>query len=224
MNILLVGGNEMNRSHIKRALEDAHFTVTSVEGGNEAISLTEVNEYDMIIIDLLLPDANGVNLCRELRCRDVQAPIIILTSRNTISIRVSALDSGADDFLLKPADEQELCARIRALLRRERHTRRDNILTVNDLQLDGERYTVKRNGHEIPLTSKEYKLLNYLMRRPNMLCTKSMLEEHVWGCFHLRNSNVVEVTVSRLRKKLHMPGSTNLIETRRGVGYVMRAD
>lgn len=220
MHILIVGGNEEHRASVKHLLEKSHYTTSTTESGEEACSLSGINEYDLIIIDLLLPDARGVDVCREIRAGGVNIPILILTARKDVATRVSALDSGADDFILKPVHDDELLARVRALLRRERQYAHD-ILLVQDVTLDSRQYKVSRSGKEVPLTDKEYKVLNYMMRRPNMLCTKSMLEEHVWGHFYLRNSNVIEVTMSRLRKKLNLPGLSDFIITRRGIGYVI---
>lgn len=220
MHILVVGGNEEQRAGVTNVLEQGHCTVSVAESGEDAISLIEINEYSLIIIDLLLPDHTGFDLCRRIRALGVDAPIIILTARKDVRTRVSALDSGADDFVLKPVHHNELMARIRALMRREKIFRGD-IVSVGDVQLDASTYVVHRSGKEIPLTSKEYRLLNYMMKRPNYLCTKTMLEEHVWGHYHLRSSNVIEVTMSRLRKKLNIPGLREFIVTRRGIGYMI---
>lgn len=221
MNILIVGGNGKHRAETKQMLEQAHFSVTTVAKSSSAVSLAGVNEYDMVIIDISSTDGGDLHMCKKLRSLEVMAPIIVIASSDNASMHVSALDSGADDFLLKPVQEAELLAHVRALLRRQR-TYTDNVIEMNDVQLDATKYVVRRSGREVSLTSKEYKLLNFMMRRPNILCTKSMFEEHVWGCFRLRNSNVVEVTISRLRKKLRVPGKRDPITTRRGVGYILQ--
>lgn len=218
MHILVVGGSEEHRASIKSMLERGHYTVSLAESAEEAYSQISVNEYDLIIIDLLLPDARAVDICKSMRSDGISVPIVLLTARTDVATRVSALDSGADDFVLKPVHSNELLARVRAMLRRER-TYIDAIINVRDVILDTQRYIVSRAGSEIALTVKEFKLLNYMMRRPGQLCTKSMLEEHVWGHYHLRSSNVIEVTMSRLRKKLNIPGLSDFIVTRRGIGY-----
>ena len=220
MHVLVAQDGRRVDEHIKRIFERAKLTVTISHTGEEVLEKASIGEFDIILLDAPLPDLDECDVCRDIRKMHVLTPILVLTSCQTVAQKIASLDAGADDCLVKPFSFDELLARIRALLRRGTDIQ-DNKIQIGDVELDSSKYVVHRNGEEILLTSKEYKLLNYLMRNPNRLCTKSMLEEHVWGHFHLRNSNVIEVTMSRLRKKMNQPGGDEFITTRRGIGYVI---
>lgn len=220
MHILIIDDEKKIALQIKRALEDAQFTTTVVHTGKEAVRKTEVFEFDVIILDYYLPDIDGIDVCKQMREKGVTAPILMLTVRDDIESRVSGLDAGADDYLIKPFSYEELTARLRALLRRDREGKSSE-LCIKDLELNPSKYTVKYKERNISLTSKEYKLLDYLMRHVNQVCTKLMLEEHIWGSRYGHMGNIVEVTISRLRRKLDKVGVGNFITTRHGLGYVV---
>jgi DNA-binding response OmpR family regulator len=174
--------------------------------------------YDLVILDIMLPGKDGMEVCRALRDEHIRTPILMLTARDALDDRVEGLDSGADDYLVKPFEMAELRARIRALLRRE-SPNRGGVLQAADLRLDPARHTVERAGRPIELTSKEFALLEYLMRRPGNLVTREMAEEHLWSGEHLVASNVVDVYIRRLRRKVDDPFGEKLVETVRGLGY-----
>ncbi len=222
MTILVVEDEYKIARFIQKGLEMEHFTVDVVHDGEEAINKIEINGYDLIILDLMLPKKDGIEVCKEIRAKKIDTPIIMLTARDTVEDRIRGLDEGADDYVVKPFAFGELLARIRALLRREKTVKRTR-LQIADLILDPAAHEVKRNGNVIPLTSKEYRLLDYLMRRPGQVCTRTMIGEHIWGYNFTDNSNVIDVTISNLRKKIDGGYSLKLIQTIRNVGYKIKA-
>jgi DNA-binding response OmpR family regulator len=191
---------------------DAAFT------GPEGEELAEFTPYDAIILDVMLPGKNGMEVCRDLRKRRVITPIIMLTARDTVDDRVQGLDSGADDYLVKPFALNELRARLRALLRRD-GADKSGSLEVADLVLDPASHRVERAGAPISLTSKEFALLEYFMRHPNLVITREMAEAHIWNYDFSGTSNVVDVYLRRLRRKIDDPFEVKLFETVRGTGY-----
>ncbi|MFZ5364136.1 MAG: response regulator transcription factor, partial [Patescibacteria group bacterium] len=203
---------------IQRGLEIEHYTVDVAYDGEEALNKLSVNDYDLIILDLMLPKKDGIEVCKEIRDKKIDAPVIMLTARDTIEDRVKGLDQGADDYIVKPFAFGELLARIRALLRREKTVKR-SVLQIADLVLDPATHEVIRAGKTLPLTSKEYRLLDYFMRRPGQVCTRTMIGEHIWGYNFVDSSNVIDVSVSNLRKKVDGNFSPQLIKTVRNVGY-----
>jgi DNA-binding response OmpR family regulator len=164
-----------------------------------------------------------VEVCKEIRERKISAPVIMLTARDTIEDRIKGLDQGADDYIVKPFAFGELLARIRALLRREKTVKR-SVLQISDLVLDPATHEVTRAGKQLPLTSKEYRLLDYFMRRPGQVCTRTMIGEHIWGYNFVDSSNVIDVSVSNLRKKVDGEYPLQLIKTVRNVGYKIIQD
>ncbi|TLN06270.1 response regulator transcription factor, partial [bacterium] len=174
--------------------------------------------YDAIILDLMLPGRDGIEVCRELRSQHVTTPILMLTARDTVEDRVLGLDSGADDYLVKPFALNELRARLRALLRRDAPDK-SGILQVADLTLDPASHQVERGGIPISLTSKEFALLEYFLRHPNRVITREMAEGHIWSYDFVSSSNVVDVYMRRLRRKIDDPFDVRLFETVRGSGY-----
>jgi DNA-binding response OmpR family regulator len=218
MTILVVEDEVKITRFIKKGLEMEHYTVDTAYDGEEALNKAEVNNYDLIILDIMLPKVDGIEVCRRLRADKVETPIIMLTAKDTVEDRVKGLDAGADDYLIKPFAFGELVARIRALLRREK-TVSDTELQVGDLTLNPATHEVFRNGKEIPLSSKEYRLLDYMMRRPGHVCTRTMIGEHIWGYNFQDDSNVIDVYISYLRKKIDSGFNRKLIYTVRDVGY-----
>lgn len=221
MTILVVEDEHKITRFIQRGLEMEHFTVDAAYDGEEALSKIEVNGYDLIILDLMLPKKDGIEVCKEIRGKKIDTPIIMLTARDTVEDRIRGLDEGADDYVVKPFAFGELLARIRALLRREKAVKRSQ-LQIADLVLDPATHDVMRSNTPLQLTSKEYRLLDYLMRRPGQVCTRTMIGEHIWGYNFTDNSNVIDVTVSNLRKKIDDGQTLQLIQTVRNVGYKIK--
>jgi DNA-binding response OmpR family regulator len=220
MRILLVEDNRRLNTSLKMSLEDDGYAVDCAYDGVEGQELAEMTPYDLIILDIMLPRRDGLEVCRELRQQRNRTPILMLTARDAVEDRVKGLDSGADDYLVKPFAINELRARLRALLRRESDDR-SGLVTVGDLVLDPAAHAVTRSSVPIDLTAKEYSLLEYLMRNPNRLITRQMAENHVWSYDYDGASNVVDVYIRRLRRKVDDPFETPMIETVRGVGYKM---
>jgi DNA-binding response OmpR family regulator len=204
-----------------QSLVEDGYAVDPAYDGLEGEEMAQVYPYDAIILDIMLPKKNGLEVCRELRNQRVNVPIRMLTARDTVEDRVSGLDSGADDYLVKPFAMEELRARLRALLRR-RSDDKSGLLKVGDLMLDPATHAVERAGQAVELTAKEFSLLEYLMRNANRVVTRSMVENHIWSYDFQASSNVVDVYVRRLRRKLDDPFDEKLIETVRGVGYRLR--
>jgi DNA-binding response OmpR family regulator len=220
MRILLVEDNRRLANSLKAHLVDDGYAVDVAYDGIEGQELAEMTPYDVIILDIMLPGRDGLEVCRELRLQKVPSNIIMLTARDAVEDRVRGLDSGADDYLVKPFSIEELKARLRALLRRDSDDK-SGVLQIGDLCLDPANHTVTRAGHPIELTSKEFALLEYLMRNPNRLITREMAQDHVWSYDYEGVSNVVDVYIRRLRRKVDEPCEPRLIETVRGSGYRM---
>ena len=221
MRILLVEDNKRLSDSLRLSLEDNGYAVDVAYDGQEGEDLAEFTPYDTIILDVMLPKRDGIEVCRSLRRKRVQSPILMLTARDALEDRVLGLDSGADDYLVKPFEMDELMARLRALMRRESDDK-SGLITIADLVLDPATHFVKRNGQSLDLTSREYELLEYLMRNPNRLITRQMAENHLWSYDATVQSNVVDVYIRRLRRKVDDPFEVKLIETVRGSGYRMR--
>jgi two-component system, OmpR family, copper resistance phosphate regulon response regulator CusR len=218
VRILLVEDNKHLSDSLRVNLEDDGYVVDTAYDGTDGEEMGMMSGYDVIILDIMLPGKNGLDVCHELRNRHVTTPILMLTARDALEDRVQGLDSGADDYLVKPFEVDELRARIRSLLRRESSSK-SGILQVADLVLDPATHAVSRAGKQIELTAKEFSLLEYLMRHPNHLITREMAEEHLWSYDHMVASNVVDVYIRRLRRKIDDPYDVKLLETLRGAGY-----
>ena len=218
MRILLVEDNRRLSDSLRMTLQDDGYAVDVAYDGLEGEELAMIASYDIIILDIMLPQKDGLSVCKALRNQRVNTPVLMLTARDALEDRVSGLDSGADDYLVKPFEVDELRARMRALLRRESGSK-SPLLKVADLEMDPATHTVQRAGQPIELTSKEFALLEYLMRHPNRLVTREMIQEHLWGYDHVLGSNVVDVYIRRLRRKIDDDSQVKLIETMRGTGY-----
>jgi DNA-binding response OmpR family regulator len=221
MRVLLVEDNRRLSNSLKASLADDGYAVDVAYDGVEGQELAEMTPYDVIILDIMLPRRDGLDVCRELRNQRINIPILMLTARDAIEDRVKGLDSGADDYLVKPFAIDELHARLRALLRRD-SSDKTGLLKVANLVLDPAAHTASRNGVPIELTAKEFALLEYLMRNPNRLITRQMVENHVWSYDYEGASNVVDVYIRRLRRKIDEHFDIKLIETVRGAGYRMQ--
>lgn len=218
MRLLIVEDNQRLRNSIKLSLEESGYVVDTAADGVEGQDLAELTPYDAIILDIMLPKRDGLVVCRNLRQQHLRTPIILLTARDAVEDRVKGLDSGADDYLIKPFSLDELQARLRALLRRDAPDK-TGLLAAGDLELDPATHSTRRAGVLIELTSKEFTLLEYMLRNPNWLITREMAERHVWDYGGASASNLVDVYIRRLRRKVDDPFEVKLIETIRGFGY-----
>jgi heavy metal response regulator len=223
MRILVVEDEKKVASFIRQGLGEEGYAVDVATDGEEGLAMAMDQVHDLIILDIGLPKMDGLQVLQELRRRKVATPVLLLTVRATIEDKVLGLDSGADDYLSKPFAFQELVARVRALLRR-RTEGGPAVLQFADLTLDPTRHTLLRGGKKIDLTAKEFALLDYFMRNPGRVLTRTMIVEHVWDYDFDTGTNVVDVYVNYLRKKIDSDRETKLIHTIRGVGYVMKAE
>ena len=223
MRLLLIEDEKKVANFIKKGLEEEHYAVDTAYDGEEGLYLTEVNEYDLVVLDLMIPKIDGLEVLRRIRRNKNNVPVLVLTAKNTVEDIVKGLDAGCDDYLTKPFAFIELLARIRALLRREK-SEKEPTLKVADLTLSLVTHKVMRGGKEIELTSKEYALLEYFMRNPEKVLTRTMISEHVWDIHFDSMTNVVDVYVNYLRKKVDKDFELKLIHTIRGIGYTMKAD
>jgi DNA-binding response OmpR family regulator len=218
MRVLIVEDNPRLRNSVKLSLEESGYVVDGAIDGVEGQEMAELTPYDAIILDIMLPRRDGLEVCRNLRKARLRAPILLLTARDAVEDRVKGLDSGADDYLVKPFSIDELEARLRALMRRDAPDK-SGLLVAADLELDPATHITRRGGKTIELTSKEFALLEYMLRNPNWLITREMAEHHVWDYGGVSASNLVDVYIRRLRRKLDDPFEVKLIETVRGYGY-----
>jgi len=223
MRILVVEDERRIAAFIERGLEEEHYAVDVAYDGEEALDWAAVVDYDLILLDILLPKKDGIQVCRELRDRGSKVPILMLTARDAVEDRVRGLDSGADDYLVKPFAFQELLARIRALLRRQSEVKTTQ-LQVGGLVLDTVTRRATRAGQVIELTAREYALLEFLMRHPRQVLSRTQIAEHVWDYDFFSTSNVVDVYVGYLRRKIDKGFDQKLIQTVRGAGYKIEAE
>ncbi len=221
MKILLVEDEKKVASFIKRGLEEERFSVDVAYDGESAEFMALTSEYDLIILDILLPKKNGFEVLKSLRANGIQTPVLVLTAKGSVDDKVEGLNSGADDYLTKPFAFAELIARIRSLFRRTSQEK-SNILKVADLELDTVKHIAKRGDKIIDLTAREYSLLEYLMRNKGRVLTRTMIAEHIWDYHFDTGSNIIDVYIQRLRKKIDKGFSKKLIHTIRGVGYIIK--
>lgn len=222
MRILVVEDERKVASFIKKGLEEEGYAVDVAADGEEGLVMALTRVHDLIILDIRLPRMDGLRVLQALRQDDVTTPVLLLTVRATIEDKVLGLDAGADDYLTKPFAFQELVARVRALLRR-RTDAEPTLLHIGDLTLDPARRTVTRGGEKIDLTPREFALLDYFMRNPGRVLTRTMIAEHVWDYSFDTSTNVIDVYVNYLRKKVDAGREPKLLHTMRGVGYVLKA-
>ncbi len=222
MRILLVEDEKKIAAFIERGLMEQHYTVDVAQDGNAGLYLAEVNPYDLVILDIMLPGKDGFAVCRELRKQKNEVPILMLTARDDVRDKIYGLDSGADDYLTKPFAFGEFLARVRVLLRRNRAVK-TTVLKVGDLELDQLSHDVTRAGKTIELTATEYALLEYLMLHDGQVVTRTMISEHVWNQDFDSFSNVINVYINYLRKKVDAGFPVKLIHSVRGRGYMIKA-
>lgn len=221
MRILLVEDEKKVASFIRRGLTEHRYVVDIAQDGQEALFSAEVNPYDLIILDILLPIKDGISVCKELRDKKIDAPILMLTAKDTLKDKVLCFNCGADDYLTKPFAFKELLARVGALLRRGRRDKSSR-LQLADLELDQVSHKVTRGGRPISLTLKEYMLLEYLLLNQGEEVSRTMISEHVWSKDFDTFSNVIDVFVKHLREKIDQGFSKSLIHTVKGVGYILK--
>jgi two-component system copper resistance phosphate regulon response regulator CusR len=223
MRIMLVEDEPRVARFVAKGLRERGFAVDIARDGEEALYKVSINEYDLIILDVMLPRKDGFEVCRELRGEGIKTPVLMLTARDAVEDRVKGLDSGADDYLSKPFDFSELLARVRALLRRAKDLRPE-VLRAGDLTLNTASHSVTRHGKRMSLTAKEYSLLEFFRLRQGKVVSRAEIAEHVWDENFDPFSNVIDVYVRRLRIKIDDDFNRPLIHTRRGEGYILSAD
>ena len=221
MRVLVVEDSRRLAGIVKRGLLEEGYAVDNAYDGEEAEYMAESTPFDIVILDIMLPKKDGLTVCRELRAKGVNTPILMLTAKDSVEDKVAGLDTGADDYLVKPFAFSELLARIRAVMRREILPRPQK-LQAGEVSLDPQSREVWRDGGRLDLTAKEYAILEYFMRRPNALVTRTMLGESVWDYEFDGLSNIIDVYVRRLRRKIDKEGEASLIQTVRGAGYRLR--
>ena len=223
MHVLIVEDHMKMANYLRQSLEEQGYAVDIAHTGREALDWAAVVEFDLIVLDLMLPEVDGVTVCRTLRDRDTQSLILMLTARDAVDDRVLGLDAGADDYLVKPFELKELLARVRALQRRQPGHLGSNTLQVADLTLNTRTRRVMRGDTLIHLTNKEYAVLECLMREPERVLTRTEIAESVWNYDVYNQSNVVDVYIRNLRRKIDDPVGLKLIHTVRGAGYRLSA-
>ena len=222
MRLLVIEDQRKMASFIKKGLSETGYSVDLAETGSAGESLASENEYDLIILDVMLPDQSGLDTARHLRQEGYAGPILMLTALSSTKDKVNGLDAGADDYLTKPFAFDELAARVRALLRRQSSSAQSSNFDFGDLDMDLVSRKVTRSGSDLTLTPKEFSLLEYFLRNPNRPLSRTTISEHVWDVHFDSDSNVVDVYVNMLRKKVDAPFGNKLIHTVVGVGYVLK--
>lgn len=221
MRILVVEDEKRIADFIARGLKEEHYAVDAAYDGEEGLYLAEINTYDLMILDIMLPKHDGVEMCRQLRSKKVNTPILMLTARAAIKDKVTGLNAGADDYLTKPFSFEELLARVKVLLRRPTDNK-TSVLKVSDLELNQLNHEVRRMGKNVVLTSKEFALLEYLMLNCGQVISRSMISEHVWNEQFDSMTNVIDVHIRNLRNKVDDGFRKKLIHTLRGSGYMLK--
>jgi DNA-binding response OmpR family regulator len=219
MRVLLVEDEPAAAHILAKGLREHAYAVDVANDGEAALREVEDNDYDVIVLDLMLPLRDGLSVCRAIRRAGRNVPILMVTARDAVEARVEGFDAGADDYLIKPFDFRELTARVRALVRRGRQPLVPERIAVGELVLDTRARRVQFAGHEVALTAKEYAFLEFLARRAGEVVSRAEIADHVWDEHYDPFSNVIDVYVQRLRRKLDRPGGESLIRTRRGEGY-----
>lgn len=221
MRILVVEDEPDLNQLIAKKLKQEHYSVDSCYNGKEALDYFFMTEYDAVVLDIMLPGMNGLDFLREIRKREDTTPVLLLTARDSIEDRVNGLDSGADDYLVKPFAFDELLARIRVMIRRSTGSV-SNLFVLGDLQVDCDAHIVTRGGQEIALSAKEFSILEYMIRNAGIVLTRDKISHHIWNYDYEGSSNMVDVYIRYLRKKIDEGFENKLIHTIRGAGYVLK--
>ncbi|MHB8880179.1 MAG: response regulator transcription factor [Thermodesulfovibrionales bacterium] len=219
MNILLVEDEQGVANFIKKGLEEEQYTVDHAVNGESGLSFAKKNQYDLLILDIMLPGISGIELCREIRSMDIQTPILMLTAKDSVKDKVLGLNSGADDYLTKPFSFDEFLARVHALLRRKQDKLTE--LTYKNLRIDTIGHKVYIGENEVPLRPKEYAVLTYLLKNKGKVMSRAQMLSDIWGYDFNPNTNFVDVHIKSLREKLAQHAATNIILSVRGVGYTI---
>ena len=220
MRILVVEDEKKVAGFIKKGLEEESYAIDVAYDGVEGEYMASINDYDAIVLDIMLPKKNGFDVVKDLRAKNIKTPVLLLTARDSVEDKVKGLNSGADDYLNKPFAFEELLARVRALMRRKDYGLAE--LKFADLVLDQATRKAKRGDSVIDLTSKEYGLLEYFLRNPNKVLTRTMIAEHVWDYTFDSDTNIIDVYVNHLRNKIDKEPFKKVIHTVRGVGYILK--
>ena len=223
MKILLAEDEIDSNNVITRYLKKNGYSVDSVLDGEEALDYLEYGEYDLVILDIMMPKVNGFEVIKKLRDKGNHTSVLMLTARDSADDKVKGLDLGADDYIVKPFDFNELLARIRAVVRRK-YGNSSNKLVIGDLILDTSEKSVTRAGKQIELTGKEYEVLEYLMQSKNRILSREQIKEHVWDFDYEGDSNIIDVLIKNIRKKIDIEDGKQIIYTKRGLGYVIKED
>jgi DNA-binding response OmpR family regulator len=224
MRILLVEDEPHAARMLAKGLREQTYAVDVALDGRKVLELVSISDYDAVILDVMLPFVDGLEVCQRLRSMGSQVPVLMLTARDSIDARIAGLDSGADDYLTKPFDVGELYARLRALIRRGVRPPVPVRMTAGPLEIDTRSHSVTCRGQLVSLTKREYALLEYLVRRAGEVVGRAEISEHVWDGSYDPMSNVIDVFIQRLRRKIDRPGDDSIIQTRRGEGYLLTSD
>ena len=224
MRILIAEDEKNLNQMLKRRLQEEYYSVDSCFDGQEALDYLSGAEYDAVVLDIMMPVLDGLSVLKKIRAKDKTLPVLLLTAKDSIEDRVAGLDAGANDYLVKPFAVEELLARIRVMLRKPSAQAEGNCLMVGDLVLCTDTHKVTRGGREITLSAREYTLLRYMMQNQGIVLSRDKLEQHVWNYDFTGGSNVIDVYIRYLRRKIDEGSEKKLIHTVRGAGYVLRDD
>ena len=222
MRILIVEDEKGIANFLRDGLKEEGFAVDVAADGKKGLELSIENDYDVVLLDWMLPGVSGIEICRQIRKKNITVPIIFLTAKDTVQDTVFGLEAGANDYIKKPFAFEELLVRIRVQLRT--HEGEQTILSIGNIVMDIDKHVVQKNGDEIPLTQKEFALLEFLLRNKNKVCTRTRIIEHVWDIHFDADTSVIDVYINALRKKLHLDDTKSYIQTIRGVGYMAREE
>ncbi len=223
MKILVVEDEKALNNILKKLLVKMEYQVDTAFDGLQALQILQHNEYDVVIMDIMMPKMNGYKCVEQMRIKKINTPVIMLTAKDGLNDKITGLNIGADDYLVKPFEFEELLARINALIRRK-YGNSNNILQVDTLSINTENKTVTRDNIEIKLTAKEYQILEYLVRNENKILSREQIRQHVWEYDYDTESNVIDVLIKNIRKKIDVNNSKPLIHTKRGLGYTIRSE
>lgn len=224
MKLLIVEDEKRLCETIAKYFKDQGYTIDTCFDGSDALDYINGTEYDAIVLDIMLPGLDGISVLKRIRGKKLKTPVLLLTAKNSIEDKVDGLDSGADDYLTKPFSLEELSARIRVLIRRHGVERVDNSIKVGPLTLDTDKKAAIREGKEIPLTAKEYSILEYLMHNKGIVLSREKIQHHIWNYDYEGSSNIIDVYIRTLRNKVDANFDRKLIQTVRGLGYVIKDD